>query len=280
MALSSSSVKHLGIGQRRLLLEIGAARRQRQRLLVDGRDDQLLQVRDSCWISSLLQRRRRPAAGSCRYSSVALIAATAARAALRCDSDDFLREGRRCEATKADAASAAETVRRTRLDQIHDRKNSLVYQFAWTVSDAVGAGDDRHGRQPEEQPVLDDARNGVKSIRQRSCIRNAAKRCIEDQMPAVCNKRLRRSSSSMSAARTGRAPAAARAMASSVAFRPKRLTSIGSGKRPSVVDQLERVGDHDHARRRRRDDLLAQQRAAAALDQATAPGRPRRRRRW
>ena len=163
-------------------------------------------------------------------------------------------------------ATAAETVRRTRLGKFMIGENSLVFRRARTVSMPSAPARMAADAMPEKQTMLDNAGNGVESIRQRSWIRNAAKRCIEDQMPAVCNKRLRRPSSSMSAARKGRG-AARLADRQPVASRPNRLTSIGSGKRPSVADQLGPVGDDDHPRRGRRHDLLAQQRAAAALDQ-------------
>ena len=46
------------------------------------------------------------------------------------------------------------------------------------------------------------------------------------------------------------------------------ITSTGSGKRPSRVDQLGAVGDADEALGEVGDDLLARQRRAAALDHA------------
>ncbi len=56
--------------------------------------------------------------------------------------------------------------------------------------DAVVAGDDGRRCQPDEKTMLDHARNGMKSIGERSCIRNAAKRCIKNEMAAIGNERL------------------------------------------------------------------------------------------
>ena len=65
-------------------------------------------------------------------------------------------------------------------------------------------------------------------------------------------------------------PAAAytASIARRVDSRPNGSTSTGSGKRPSVGDPFQFIGDDDHARRRGRHDLLPQQCAAATLDEA------------
>ena len=133
-------------------------------------------------------------------------------------------------------------------------------------SDTVGAGNDGNGGQAEKETMLDDARNGVKGIRKRSCIGNAAKRCIDNEMSTVGYEGL--AAGLAQHQRTGKAEL----------FRclcdgdfggseTKRIDLDRQWEAAERLDQLGLVGDHDHARRGRRDDLLAQQRTAAALDQ-------------
>ena len=86
-------------------------------------------------------------------------------------------------------------------------------------------------------------------------------------MPAVCNKRLAVRHPQCQRRRPGRVPRRRGRWRVSVAFRPNRLTSIGSGKRPSVSTSLVSSAITIMRGRRRRDDLFAQQRPAAALDQ-------------
>ena len=88
------------------------------------------------------------------------------------------------------------------------------------------------------------------------------------RLPAVGDEAARRPAS---AARC-RGPARPRAAQHLLDRRPRRAspkgtTSTGSGKAPSAVDLLGRVGDDDHPVASRGDDLLLQKRAAAALDQ-------------
>lgn len=52
-------------------------------------------------------------------------------------------------------------------------------------SDTVGAGNNGNGGQTQKEAVLDNTGNGVKGIGKRSCIRNTAKRCINDEMSTI-----------------------------------------------------------------------------------------------
>ena len=99
----------------------------------------------------------------------------------------------------------------------------------------------------------------MESIRKRSCIRNAAKRCIEDKMAAVCNKRLAPRHPQCN--RAGKAETFGRCRDRDFGgAQPNRLTSIGSGnlaERPpsSAVGNDDHVGGRGtifRAARRRR----------------------------
>ena len=114
--------------------------------------------------------------------------------------------------------------------------------------------------------MLDDAGDGVQSLGKRSCIRNAAKRCIEDQMSAVCNKRfaVRHPQCQGAVQAEFRGGAANRNLGR---LQPEPVDFDRQREAAERFDQLGTVGNHDHAGRGRGDDLFAQQRAATTLDQ-------------
>src|SRR5262245_20328426 len=177
------------------------------------------------------------------YWSVALIASTAARAAFRWLSEMSSAKAAPENASAAAAASIME-MRRARWAKIMaDRTPVLTGSVAGL--DTIGARDDDHGRQPQKQTMLDDAGNGVESFGKRSCIRNAAKRCIEDQMSTVCNKRFAIRHPQCQRAFKAKPGGGARYRQFS-RFQPESVDLDRQRETAQHVDQLGLVGNNDH----------------------------------
>src|SRR6476469_8250633 len=101
----------------------------------------------------------------------------------------------------------------------------------------------------------------MESIRKRSCIRNAAKRCIEDKMAAVCNKSLAPRHPQYN--RTGKAELFSRRADRDFGCAQAELVDFDrQWKTAKRLDHLRLVGNDDHALGSGGNDLLAQQRAA------------------
>src|SRR5690606_35391152 len=143
-----------------------------------------------CWISS---------AFSCcaamgrtlSNSSVAPRAAIVARAALRCSSENS------CASEGSDSAAkpitAPMATRRARFAKvIFDPTPCPRFKSVLPVyhPDATFAGDDREACQSDEQAMLHDSRDHVQFVCECFCSRNTAKRCVDNEMPTVRNKRL------------------------------------------------------------------------------------------
>ena len=123
-------------------------------------------------------------------------------------------------------------------------------------------------REPDKETVLDHAREWPTSVRPAIWDRRSGRsEASSIQWPPSVTKAWPSLPCRSTVGPAQPAAAAAASTARRVAASPNGMTSIGSGKRPSVFDPFALVGDHHHAGRGRRHDLFPQQRAAAALDQ-------------